>query len=283
MRRILLAVALSAFAGGAHAHGCPGASGWNFSDVAADDPFCPAITWIAQRGITLGCEVIDGAHRLYCPTAVTSRDQLAAFLQRTAQALFPSSCAAGSVLQWNGTDWACSLAVGPTGPPGSEGPQGIPGPQGLPGPKGDPGLQGATGAQGPPGATGSQGPPGPTGLVWYYWTDNVGGNTTNWFANSCPAGHVAISGACGHRDANGASDDIRLNYVGPDFGDIRTWRCWFQNTSGSGRAIRSGVLCSTAPAAVVAADSAPDRNTSSPTRSQVHSSGARLDVYEAAR
>jgi hypothetical protein len=248
-----------------------------FDDVQASDPFCPQITWLAQRGITMGCALVDGSHRLFCPSAEVTRESLAAFLNRTASAMFPQTCAAGSVMQWNGTDWACSLAVGPAGPPGPPGP---PGPQGVPGAQGATGPQGP---QGPQGATGPQGPAGPTGLIWYYWTDTVGSNTTNWFANTCPAGYVAISGACGHRDANGASDDIKLNYVGPDFGNIRTWRCWFQNTSGSSRAIRSGVLCSTAPAAVIAADPAPDRGavTAAPTRSQVDPSGARLDVFEA--
>jgi len=63
MRRVLFVLTLWAFAGGAYAHQCPGATGWVFDDVEAEDPFCPAITWLAQRGITLGCEVIDGSHR----------------------------------------------------------------------------------------------------------------------------------------------------------------------------------------------------------------------------
>ena len=50
--------------GAAKAQSCPGAAGWVFDDVPASDPFCPQITWLAQRGISLGCGVIDGAHRL---------------------------------------------------------------------------------------------------------------------------------------------------------------------------------------------------------------------------
>jgi hypothetical protein len=166
---------------------------------------------------------------------------------------------------------------GPMGPSGNKGPkgdlgdmglaglqgaQGSQGDQGIKGIKGDPGQLGAKGAQGqsgpggaqgpqgPQGAQGPQGIQGPPGLVWYYYTDTASGNSTNWYSSSCPVNYVAISGACGHRDSNSASSDIILNYFGPDFGNIRTWRCWFENTSGSGRSIRSGVLCTIATAAV---------------------------------
>lgn len=125
-----------------------------------------------------------------------------------------------------------------------QGPAGPTGPQGLQGIQGIQGVRGATGPQGPQGI---QGVPGPVGLTWYYWTDSIPGDRIGWFSNSCPTGTVAISGACGHRDANGASDDIVLNYVGPDFSNMRKWRCFFENTSSDSRAIRSGVLCTTAP------------------------------------
>ena len=136
MRRMVVMAALCALAGGARAQSCPGATGWVFDDVQASDPFCPQITWLAQRGITMGCALVDGSHRLFCPSAEVTRESLAAFLNRTASAMFPQTCAAGAVMQWNGTDWACSLAVGPAGPPGPPGP---------PGPQGVPGAQGATG------------------------------------------------------------------------------------------------------------------------------------------
>jgi hypothetical protein len=94
-------------------------------------------------------------------------------------------------------------------------------------------------------------------LTWIYYTDSIGGDRIAWWSISCPTGTVAISGACGHRDANNASDDIVLNYVGPDFSDLRKWRCWFENTSGDSRAIRSGVLCTTAPSGIVQANALP--------------------------
>ena len=77
-----------------------------------------------------------------------------------------------------------------------------------------------------------------------------------------------------------------VNYTGPNFGDITTWRCFVDNTSwSSSRAVRSGVLCTTAPVSVVAGDPAPDgeaKPAGAPTRSQVHPSGARHDIYETA-
>ncbi len=38
----------------ARAQFCPGVSPWVFDDVAASDPFCGYITWMAQNGISLG-------------------------------------------------------------------------------------------------------------------------------------------------------------------------------------------------------------------------------------
>lgn len=74
--------------GEAQAQQCPG-PGYVFDDVLATDPFCPHITWIAQRGVTLGCHLIDGTHRLFCPDEEVTRDQMAVFLNRLANALFP--------------------------------------------------------------------------------------------------------------------------------------------------------------------------------------------------
>ena len=57
----------------ARAQFCPGVSPWVFDDVAASDPFCSYITWMAENGITLGCVTIDANHRLYCPNAAVTR------------------------------------------------------------------------------------------------------------------------------------------------------------------------------------------------------------------
>ena len=58
----------------------PGVSPWVFDDVPSTHPFCTNITWMAQRGVTLGCGVIDANHRLYCPGANVTRAEMAAFL-----------------------------------------------------------------------------------------------------------------------------------------------------------------------------------------------------------
>ena len=139
MRKLLLFVsvaAFTAFSNPARAQFCPGVSPWVFDDVLASDPFCGFITWMAENGITLGCQVIDANHRLYCPTANTSRSQMAAFMNRLGNirveavdtgpgllggpitstgtiALAPTQllpttpCTNNQVPRWNGSAWAC--------------------------------------------------------------------------------------------------------------------------------------------------------------------------------
>ena len=92
----------------ARAQFCPGVSPWVFDDVLASDPFCGFITKMAQQNVTLGCIVIDANHRLYCPNDSVTRKQMAAFMARLGDALFPLTCAAGQVLKWNGSAWACA-------------------------------------------------------------------------------------------------------------------------------------------------------------------------------
>jgi hypothetical protein len=46
-----------------------------FSDVAPEDPGCPAIHYLAAEGVTAGC---GGGH--YCPSNPVLRDQMAVFL-----------------------------------------------------------------------------------------------------------------------------------------------------------------------------------------------------------
>ncbi|MFO1313346.1 MAG: tail fiber domain-containing protein [Burkholderiales bacterium] len=140
MRRllpILFAAAMFTLSSPARAQFCPGISPWVFDDVAASDPFCGYITWMAQNGITLGCQVIDANHRLYCPDAAVSRAAMAAFMNRlgnvrveavdtgpgltggpitsvgtiglaTTQLLPTTACATSQVPKWNGSAWACS-------------------------------------------------------------------------------------------------------------------------------------------------------------------------------
>lgn len=101
-------LACALFATAARAQFCPGVTPWTFNDVPASDPFCASITWMAQSGVTLGCQEIDANNRLYCRTESVRRDQMAAFMFRRSDALFPSTCAAGQVMKWNGLAWACA-------------------------------------------------------------------------------------------------------------------------------------------------------------------------------
>ncbi|MFO1310823.1 MAG: tail fiber domain-containing protein [Burkholderiales bacterium] len=85
MRKFLLLLSVAAaatFCNPARAQFCPGVSPWVFDDVAASDPFCGFITWMADNGITLGCQTIDANHRLYCPSDNVTRKQMAAFMNR---------------------------------------------------------------------------------------------------------------------------------------------------------------------------------------------------------
>lgn len=261
LRRIAAAGLVAGLCGSALAQPCPGAPGWVFDDVDSADPACPAITAVARRGITLGCAIVDGTRRLFCPSDPIPRAQMAVMLSRLADQVQPANCNGGDTMKWNGTAWACAPDIpGPPGPPGPQGLQGPPGPPGAPGPMGTQGTQGAQGPQGPQGpqgATGPQGPAGPVNPVWYIFTDTANANSWYWYGNVCPAGSIAIAGACGHRDANSASADIVLNYFGPDPSNVARWRCYFENTSASSRSIRSGVLCTVGTASVVLGDPAP--------------------------
>src|SRR4030095_12231374 len=87
MRRVLMFAVLAVFTTltqPARAQFCPGVSPWVFDDVMASDPFCGFITFMAQNGITTGCQIIDANHRLYCPNASVSRAQMAGFMHRLA-------------------------------------------------------------------------------------------------------------------------------------------------------------------------------------------------------
>ena len=142
MHRSFLLVAfaaLAAIAQPAHAQFCPGVSPWVFEDVQASDPFCGFITWMAENGITLGCEVVDADHRLYCPAASVSRAAMAAFMKRlgdirveavdtgpglvggpitgvgtislaSTQLLPTAPCDPGDVPRWAGSAWTCASA-----------------------------------------------------------------------------------------------------------------------------------------------------------------------------
>ena len=68
------------------------------------------------------------------------------------------------------------------------------------------------------------------------WT--IGGNNRSVRYLNCPAGYQVVSGGGGHRDFNGAANDIRIAYNGPDpASPTTTWRLISVNSSGSSRAM----------------------------------------------
>ena len=100
MHKSLLLAAIAcvlAFASPARAQFCPGVAPWVFDDVAASDPFCSYITWMAQNGVSLGCQIIDVNHRLYCPTANVPRSQMAAFMNRLVTQPDSTSISVGTI------------------------------------------------------------------------------------------------------------------------------------------------------------------------------------------
>jgi hypothetical protein len=86
------------WAGPAQAQSCA-----PFTDVLASSSFCGNIQWLFNRGITQGCTATE-----YCPASFVRRDQIAAFLNRLADNLFPLTCASGQVMKWNNGTWACA-------------------------------------------------------------------------------------------------------------------------------------------------------------------------------
>ena len=86
MAYAVMAAAMVLGAGPASAQQCQG-----FSDVTDDGVLglCGSVEWIKNRGVTSGCPVPAGSPpgSYYCPSAVTSRDQMARFLQRVGKAL----------------------------------------------------------------------------------------------------------------------------------------------------------------------------------------------------
>jgi hypothetical protein len=110
MRKLLMSLLMFVgIAGVANAQPfCPGVAPWVFTDVQASDSFCTYVTWMAQNNVTLGCQTIDANNRLYCPDDLVTRKQMAAFMNRQADAVMPLTCAAGQVMKWSGTAWACA-------------------------------------------------------------------------------------------------------------------------------------------------------------------------------
>lgn len=95
-------------------------------------------------------------------------------------------------------------------------PRGAPGP---PGPAGLIGPSGPLGARGPEGPVGFIGSPGPTGpaldIRWTSRRTNCNGFVRCLATVSCESDERLVSGGCGHRDVNDATDGVVLLWQGP--------------------------------------------------------------------
>jgi hypothetical protein len=122
-----------------------------FGDVTTDNVHAEDIVWLKEHGITSGCSGA-GEPLLFCPDEPVTREQLATFLRRFAEAGILDAGPPGPQGETGET--------GPKGDRGPKGDEGDRGPAGPSGPAGPPGTPGPQGQQGPPGPIGETGPPG---------------------------------------------------------------------------------------------------------------------------
>lgn len=87
-----IGAALLLAVGEAMALACPGPS--EFGDVAQADVFCTDASWLANRGVTLGC---GGGN--FCPAQNVTRGQMALFMQRLGTTLSPVSVSSSGFSQ----------------------------------------------------------------------------------------------------------------------------------------------------------------------------------------
>ncbi len=103
-------------------------------------------------------------------------------------------------------------------------------------------LTGPIGPQGPIGPIGPVGPEGPAGTMneirWRSERYSCPADTRCSISISCGTLRMLVTGGCGHRDLNGATTDIKVNYSGPkiegprtDSGsDVTGWMCTVTNS-----------------------------------------------------
>lgn len=118
-------------------------------------------------------------------------------------------------------------------------PRGPAGPAGLAGPSGPIGLIGPTGVAGPQGRVGLPGPLGPAMQIrWASRRRVCEGATMCNFTLGCLETEVLVSGGCGHRDVNSATENIEIVWQGLELTGSRNdpnsvaygWRCMVINT-----------------------------------------------------
>ena len=116
-------------------------AGQRFDDVDDDNIFAADIGWLADAGVTRGCN--PPANTDFCPEGNVTRQQMAAFLHRLANNRVVD---AGTLEGFSAADLMGS--AGPSGPAGADGAQGPAGPAGAGGAQGPQGPAGADGADG---------------------------------------------------------------------------------------------------------------------------------------
>ena len=83
-----------------------------FVDVAGSDTACAGITWIKNRGITLGCAIANS----FCPNETVNRMQMALFMNRLGNVMSPvgyGAEASGTTLDLTNPVFICQTSVAP--------------------------------------------------------------------------------------------------------------------------------------------------------------------------
>lgn len=148
----------------------------SFTDVPDDSVFAADIDWMADNGITFGCN--PPANDKYCPDQSVTRGQMAAFMHRLATS---------RVVDANTVEGMAAADL-MTGEPGPAGPQGDKGDTGSPGPAGP---QGEKGDQGEPGVVGSYTVAGGSAEIPAFTGTNPSRGTD---ARYCDLGDIATGG-----------------------------------------------------------------------------------------
>lgn len=96
-----------------------------FDDVPPSNNFYNDIEWLADAGVTKGCNPAQG-NTNFCPKSYVTREQMAAFMHRLADSGVVDAGTLGGLAphEFEG-------AVGPQGPAGVQGPAGPQGPPGV--------------------------------------------------------------------------------------------------------------------------------------------------------
>lgn len=93
-----------------------------FQDVPDSNVFHDDIDWLADTGVTRGCNPPENTE--FCPDEPVTRQQMAAFLRRLSEGRIVDAGSVGGLTAEELLDSGIQGPPGPTGPPGPEGPAG---------------------------------------------------------------------------------------------------------------------------------------------------------------